>query len=200
MWLTSPQFLSQSILHGVKSVVMATPQFECLNGLYSIRNSTNLGVMLLLFFAGPLSGRSAKEQAGWLGPWIVEQGTEIYTTLDWGGGEKEDPIKVLEKLTRYIRPRKNKRIARQAEETRYKWAFRPFCEGFTAAFNGLWICWTRRYANWRHHRGGLWETSARKTTGQRWESDVSQGHNNMRCLRNKWKLSEIILHALKCLL
>ncbi|KAK0156522.1 Apoptosis-stimulating of p53 protein 1 [Merluccius polli] len=63
-------------------------------------------------FDGPLSNLSAKQQAGWLGTWIGEQGREVYKTLAWGDGEKEDPDKVLDKFANYIRPRKNKRIAR----------------------------------------------------------------------------------------
>ena len=63
-------------------------------------------------FDGPLSAIAAKRQAGWLGTWIGEQGREVYKMLAWGEGEKEDPAKVLDKFANYIRPRKNKRIAR----------------------------------------------------------------------------------------
>ncbi len=63
-------------------------------------------------FDGPFSELTAKKQAGWLGMWIGEQGREIYKTLNWADGEKEDPVKVLDKFASYIRPRKNKRIAR----------------------------------------------------------------------------------------
>ena len=56
-------------------------------------------------FAGPLSELVAKQRAGWLGTWIGEQGREIYRTLTWADGEKEDPVKVLEKFASYIRPR-----------------------------------------------------------------------------------------------
>ena len=63
-------------------------------------------------FAGPLSKQSAKEKAGWLGTWIGFQGREIYKTLAWDEGEKQDPVKVLDKLESYVRPRKNKRISR----------------------------------------------------------------------------------------
>lgn len=63
-------------------------------------------------FDGPLSELTAKQQAGWLGTWIGGQGREIYKTLNWAEGEKEDPEKVLDKFEKYIRPRKNKRIAR----------------------------------------------------------------------------------------
>ena len=63
-------------------------------------------------FAGPLSNQSAKEKTGWLGTWIGFQGREIYKTLAWDEGEKQDPVKVLDKLESYVRPRKNKRISR----------------------------------------------------------------------------------------
>ncbi|XP_031436483.1 uncharacterized protein LOC105909398 [Clupea harengus] len=63
-------------------------------------------------FDGPLSDLVAKRQAGWLGTWIGEKGREVYKALVWGEGEKEDPAKVLDKFANYIRPRKNKRIAR----------------------------------------------------------------------------------------
>lgn len=63
-------------------------------------------------FDGPLLEQTAKERAGWLGTWIGEQGREIYKTLHWGEGEKDDLCKVLDKFANYIRPRKNKRIAR----------------------------------------------------------------------------------------
>ena len=60
-------------------------------------------------FEGPRSDLAPKQQAGWLGTWIGEQGRE---TLPWEDGEKQDPSKVLDKFANYIRPRKNKRIAR----------------------------------------------------------------------------------------
>ena len=63
-------------------------------------------------FDGPLSTQKDKEKAGWLGTWIGHQGREIYKTLSWNEGEKADPVKVLDKLENYVRPRKNKRIAR----------------------------------------------------------------------------------------
>lgn len=63
-------------------------------------------------FAGPLSELTPKQKAGWLGTWIGPQGREIYRTLQWTDGEKDDPDKVLAKFEAYVRPRKNKRIAR----------------------------------------------------------------------------------------
>ena len=63
-------------------------------------------------FAGPLSKTSDKEKAGWLGTWLGPQGREIYKTFNWQDGEKEKPEKVLEKLEKYTRPRKNKRMSR----------------------------------------------------------------------------------------
>lgn len=55
-------------------------------------------------FDGPLSGLAAKQQAGWLGTWNREQGRDIYKTLAWEEGDKEDLTKVLEKFANYIRP------------------------------------------------------------------------------------------------
>lgn len=63
-------------------------------------------------FAGPLTALVSRQKAGWIGTWIGEQGREIYKTLEWADGEKDDPVKVLDKFAGYIRPRKNKRIAR----------------------------------------------------------------------------------------
>lgn len=63
-------------------------------------------------FDGPLSDLKIKQQAGWLGTWIGQQGRETYKTFLWEEGEQEDPSKVLDKFEAYIRPRKNKRIAR----------------------------------------------------------------------------------------
>ena len=63
-------------------------------------------------FNGPLSKLKAEEKAGWLGTWIGPQGREIYKTLQWEEGEKANQVKVLNKLEAYLRPRKNKRIAR----------------------------------------------------------------------------------------
>lgn len=45
-------------------------------------------------FDGPLSELSAKQCAGWLGTRIGEQGREIYKSLTWADGEKDDPAKV----------------------------------------------------------------------------------------------------------
>ncbi|KAL0153751.1 hypothetical protein M9458_050972 [Cirrhinus mrigala] len=67
---------------------------------------------VMFVFDGPLSELAAKQQAGWLGTWLGEQGREVYKTFTWAEGEKEDPSKVLDKFASYIRPRKNKRIAR----------------------------------------------------------------------------------------
>lgn len=77
-------------------------------------------------FDGPLSELSGKQQAGWLGMWIGEQGREIYKTLTWADGDKEDPEKVLDKFEAYVRPRKNKRIARH----RFKQRKQGTSEGF----------------------------------------------------------------------
>ena len=63
-------------------------------------------------FAGPLSASDKKAQAGWLGTWIGAQGREIFRTLEWKAGEKENPDKILDNFETYVSPRKNKRIAR----------------------------------------------------------------------------------------
>ena len=77
-------------------------------------------------FDGPLSELEAKQKAGWLGTWIGEQGREIYKTLTWADGEKEDPATVLDKFASYIRPRKNKRIARHRFKQRKQGATESF--------------------------------------------------------------------------
>lgn len=69
-------------------------------------------------FDGPLSELEAKWKAGWLGTWIVEQGREIYKMLTWAVGEKEDPVKVLNKFANYLSLRKNKRITRHCFKQR----------------------------------------------------------------------------------
>ncbi|KAK0143702.1 hypothetical protein N1851_008363 [Merluccius polli] len=77
-------------------------------------------------FDGPLSELEAKQQAGWLGTWIGEQGREIYKTLTWADGEKENPARVLDKFANYVRPRKNKRIARHRFKQRKQGATESF--------------------------------------------------------------------------
>lgn len=64
-------------------------------------------------FQGPLSATTDKEKAGWLGTWIGAEGREIYKTLPWASNaEKEKPDKVLDRLEKYVQPRKNNRVAR----------------------------------------------------------------------------------------
>ena len=63
-------------------------------------------------FDGPLSDLTPKKRAGWLGTWIGQAGREIHRTFTWEEEESEDPVRVLNKFEAYIRPRKNKRIAR----------------------------------------------------------------------------------------
>ncbi|KAJ8305094.1 hypothetical protein KUTeg_017354 [Tegillarca granosa] len=63
-------------------------------------------------FKGPLCKSDAKDKAGWIGLWIGQQGREIYKTLTWDEGEEDAPDKILDKLEAYVRPRKNKRVAR----------------------------------------------------------------------------------------
>jgi hypothetical protein len=64
-------------------------------------------------FAGPLTGLNGAQKSGWLGTWVGEQGREIYKTFQWAAeDDKKDPEKVLKHFETYVRPRKNKRIAR----------------------------------------------------------------------------------------
>ncbi|KAJ8315281.1 LOW QUALITY PROTEIN: hypothetical protein KUTeg_007431, partial [Tegillarca granosa] len=63
-------------------------------------------------FKGPLCKFDAKDKAGWIGLWIGQQGREIYKTIAWDEGEEDAPDNILDKLEAYVRPRKNKRVAR----------------------------------------------------------------------------------------
>jgi hypothetical protein len=63
-------------------------------------------------FKGPLAGTDDKHRAGWLGMWIGQQGREVYKTFTWTGDQEDDPKEILNKLEEYVRPRKNKRMAR----------------------------------------------------------------------------------------
>ena len=78
-------------------------------------------------FAGPLATQTPRQKAGWLGTWIGEQGREVYKTLQWEDGEKDDPDRVLAKFASYIRPRKNKRIAHHR--------FKKRCQSSEEAFD-----------------------------------------------------------------
>ena len=62
--------------------------------------------------AGPLSQCTQKSQAGWIGTWIGAQGREVFRTLEWEDKEEEKPASILDKFETYVRPSKNKRIAR----------------------------------------------------------------------------------------
>lgn len=88
-------------------------------------------------FDGPLSGITAKQQAGWLGTWVGEQGREVYKTLAWEDGDKKDPVKVLDKFANYIRPRKNKRIGRHRFKQRKQGPTESFDNSLKANSNGL---------------------------------------------------------------
>ncbi|XP_060085903.1 uncharacterized protein K02A2.6-like [Ylistrum balloti] len=63
-------------------------------------------------FKGPLSKADDKDKTGWIGMWIGRQGREVYKTFDWAEGEQDKPEVTLNKLEAYVRPRKNKRVAR----------------------------------------------------------------------------------------
>ena len=81
---------------------MATPQFEHPSidweaaDLYQEFDRFRSHVTFV--FDGPLSGLTAKQRAGWLGKWLGGQGREIYKTLTWADGEKDDPEEVLKKF------------------------------------------------------------------------------------------------------
>ena len=63
-------------------------------------------------FKGPLAKADKPDRAGWLGMWIGQQGREVYKTFTWEAGEQDDPDAILTKLETYVKPAKNKRIAR----------------------------------------------------------------------------------------
>ena len=70
---------------------------------------------------GPLSSASDKSKAGWLGTWLGAHGREIFRTMSWEKEEhKQDPDKILENFETYVRPRKNKRIARHNLKLRHQ--------------------------------------------------------------------------------
>lgn len=63
-------------------------------------------------FKGPLASSDDKDKTGWLGMWIGQQGREIYKTFVFEGHQADDPAVVLKKLEDYVKPLKNKRVAR----------------------------------------------------------------------------------------
>ena len=63
-------------------------------------------------FKGPLAKSNKKDCAGWLGMWIGQQGREVYKTFTWDEGQEEDPAEILGKFENYVKPAKNKRVAR----------------------------------------------------------------------------------------
>ena len=67
-------------------------------------------------FAGLLSELNPKRKAGWLGTWIGTHGCEVYKMFTWEETEKDDAYKILDHFETYVRPRKNKRIARHRLE------------------------------------------------------------------------------------
>lgn len=63
-------------------------------------------------YKGPLAKTDKKDRCGWLGMWIGQQGREIYKTFNFDAGQEDDPANILKKLEDYVRPHKNKRVAR----------------------------------------------------------------------------------------
>ncbi len=64
-------------------------------------------------FEGPLADDCEEKKAGWIGTWIGPLGRDIYKTLEFASVyDKKKPKVVLDKFEAYVRPRKNKRIAR----------------------------------------------------------------------------------------
>ena len=54
------------------------------------------------------------DKVGWLGLWIGLQGREIFKTLtsSWAESEKDKTDTILQKFWDFVRPKKNKRVAR----------------------------------------------------------------------------------------
>ena len=44
--------------------------------------------------------------------WIGQEGREVYKTFVFQNEDEDKPEKILEKLENYVRPKKNKRMAR----------------------------------------------------------------------------------------
>ncbi|XP_062583203.1 uncharacterized protein LOC134244964 [Saccostrea cucullata] len=63
-------------------------------------------------FKGPLAKSDAKHKAGWIGMWIGQEGREVYKTFVFENDDEDDPKKIVKKLENYVRPKKNKRMAR----------------------------------------------------------------------------------------
>ena len=63
-------------------------------------------------FKGPLAKSDNKHKAGWIGMWIGQEGREVYKTFVFQNEDEDKPEKILEKLENYVRPKKNKRMAR----------------------------------------------------------------------------------------
>jgi hypothetical protein len=64
-------------------------------------------------FDGPLDEASDAQKAGWLGTWLGSTGREIFKTLTFtNDADKKKPNVIVAKLEDYVRPRKNKRVAR----------------------------------------------------------------------------------------
>ena len=61
---------------------------------------------------GLLLNLKKKDCAGWLGMWIGQQGRDIYKTFTWDAGQEDNLAEILGKFENYVKPAKNKRVAR----------------------------------------------------------------------------------------
>ena len=95
---------------------MTFPSFEYPTGDWGVADLfgefTRFRDHVQFVFAGPLSELSPKQKAGWLGTWFGAHGREVYEMFTWEETKKDDPYEVLNHFETYVRPRKNKWIAR----------------------------------------------------------------------------------------
>ena len=80
---------------------------------------------------GPLDGQTDKQKAGWIGTWIGAEGREVWLHLPWAAGndgdlERQNPTVILDKYRDYVRPRSNKRMARNRLKHRKQGADETF--------------------------------------------------------------------------
>ena len=77
-----------------------------------IRNFNGSNNMLNSHSKGGLLNLTKKDCAGWLGMWLGQQGQEICKTFTWDAGQEDDPAEIIGKFENYVKPAKNKRVAR----------------------------------------------------------------------------------------